>query len=139
MVEFRCYISPRGDDEVSQWYSAQSPNVQGAIFAVIESLRNRPRHLWRRKPYGQLRGPSCLGLGEIRVEEPKGSHYRILGCFLNHTAVFVPLYGFAKESDPSHKSACPEAQIRRSAVEQDHAQARFCQFPAAGRAGQWAL
>jgi hypothetical protein len=139
MTEFRCYISPSGDDEVSRWYLAQSPNVRGAIFAVVESLRNRPRHLWRRKPYGQLRGLSCLGLGEIRVEEPVGSHCRILGFFLDHTSVFVLLYGFAKDSDPSYDAACPEAQIRRSSVEQDHAQARFCQFPATGGAGQWAI
>ena len=132
MPGFRCYISPAGDDEVERWYLAQSPNVRGAVCAVIEALHHRPRHLWRRKPYGVLRGALCAGLGEIRIEEPRGLHHRILGFFAATTPDFVMLYAFAKDSGPAYKTACPEARKRRSYVEQNYAHARECQFPAAG-------
>src|ERR1017187_754604 len=132
MTEFQCYISASGDDEVRRWYEAQAPNVQGAVFAVIESLRHRPRNVWRRKPYGQLRSPSCSGLGEIRIEEPKGSHHRILGFFADPTSDFILLYAFAKDLDPAYSIACPEAQRRRSSIECNEAHIHDCQFPATG-------
>jgi hypothetical protein len=137
MTDFRCYISQTGQNEVRQWYAAQSPNVQGAIFAVIEALRHRPRHLWRRKPFGQLRGPLCLGLGEIRIEEPKRSHYRILGFFPGPSSDFILLYGFAKSSDPAYEIACPEAQRRRAEIEQDQSQAQDRGYAAIRRAREW--
>src|ERR1700677_1007854 len=118
MAGFRCYISRSGDNVIAQWFAAQSPNVRGATFAVIESLCQRPRHLWGRRLYGQLRGPFCLGLGEIRIEEPRRTHYRILGFFLVPTSDFVLLHAFAKDTDPAYTSACPEAQTRRSEIEQ---------------------
>ena len=135
MTGFRCYLSPAGGETVRQWCLDQSPNVQAAIVAVIEALSHRTRDRWRRKPYGELRGASCRGLGEIRIEEPKGVHYRILGFFAGASADFVLLYGFAKNTDPTYASACPEAQRRRAVVEQDSTQVRDCAFTAAGGIG----
>jgi len=93
--------------------------VQGATFAILETLSHRPYQHWRRKPFGLLKGPACLGLGEIRIEEPKASHHRILGFF--HDPDFILLLAFAKDTDPAYAKACPDAQTRRLALEQDRA------------------
>jgi hypothetical protein len=132
MTVFRCYISLSGDGEVCRWYKAQSPNLRGAIFAVIKLLDSRPRHHWRRKLYGVLRGQSCQGLSEIRIEEPKGSHHRLLGFFVAPDEHFVLLYAFAKDSDPAYETACPETQRRKAEIEQDNTRAQDCEFPTPG-------
>ena len=109
MVTFRCYISSTGDDEIGASYESQSANVRGAIYAA---------------------------LGEVRVEEPKGVHHRILGFFDPTRSAFTLLYPFGKSGDPAYVIACPEAQKRKNDVEQDATRGRECYFPAAGRAGR---
>ena len=131
MVTFRCYISSAGDDAIGTWYEIQSPNVRGAIYAVVEALRARPADRWRRKPYAELKRRVCAGLGEIRVEEPKGVHHRILGFFDATRSAFTLLYPFGKNDDPDYIAACPVAQKRKRDVEQDAGRARQCGFPAA--------
>jgi hypothetical protein len=136
MVTFRCYISSTGDDEIGAWYESQSANVRGAIYAVVEALRARPVDRWRRKPYAELKNRICAGLGEVRVEEPKGVHHRILGFFDPTRSAFTLLYPFGKSGDPAYVIACPKAQKRENDVEQDATRGRECDFPAAGRAGR---
>ena len=135
MPGFRCYLTFDGENDIDRWYHAQPPNVRGAVIATLSSLSRRPRHLWRRKPFGTLKGPTCLGLGEIRVEEPKGSHHRILGFFDGATSDFVLVYAFAKDADPAYLTACPEAQTRRMRIEQNRSRARACHFPTGGFPG----
>jgi hypothetical protein len=135
MVTFRCYISSTGDDEIEAWYEQQSPGVRGATYAVLEALRARPAGRWRRKPYAELKSRICAGLGEIRVEEPKGVHHRILGFFDRTRSAFRLLYPFGKGGDPTYLVACPEAQRRKKDVEEDADRARECDFAAAGRTG----
>ena len=129
MPEFMCYHSESGEDVVLRWYRSQTPAVQGAVVATVEALRHRPRNRWRRKPYGGLRGALCSGLGELRIEEPKGIHYRILGFFDEGGTQFVLLCAFRKDHDPEYRMACPKAQECRSDVERDKARSRKCQFP----------
>ena len=124
-VEFRCYLSEAGDDEVRLWYEAQKPAVRGAILATLQALSGRPRDRWRRKPYGVLRSSTCRGLGEIRIEEPRRMHHRILG-FFDGSEAFVLLYAFCKIFDPAYQLACPEAQRRRLDVERDNT--RTCEW-----------
>lgn len=132
MLSFRCYVSLDGEDEVQRWYDRQTPCVRGATSAVLEALGRRPPDLWRRKPYGILRGSSCLGLGEIRIEEPRGVHYRILGCFDDPAVAFILLYAFAKDEDQAYEISCSVAQSRRNDLEQDHAFTRTCRFASPG-------
>jgi hypothetical protein len=132
MIDFMCYVSTSGDDEVRLWYEAQSPGVQGAIVAVVETLRHRPRDRWRRKPYADLRGKLCSGLGELRIEEPPKTHHRILGFFGEASASFVLLCAFRKDLDPEYRLACPEAQKRKSRVEHDQTRARECHVQSHG-------
>ena len=124
-VTFRCYIAPDGTDEIARWLEQQTPGVQGAIAATIDALRRRPAHYWRRKPYAPLHGVSCSGLSEIRVEHPKGEHYRILGYFEPSEAIFTMVYAFAKDVDPSYRLACPRAQFRKMEIEHDQRRARL--------------
>jgi hypothetical protein len=131
MIDFMCYVSAFGDDEVGRWFEAQTPAVQGAIVAVVAKLRYRSRERWRRKPYADLRGALCSGLGERRIEEPPKTHHRILGFFNEEASSFVFLYAFRKDHDPEYRIACPEAQKRKSHVEQDQARAREWHFPSA--------
>src|SRR5271157_5916163 len=130
MPEFMCYHSSGGDDVIQQWYREQPRAVQGAVIATVEALRHRPRELWRRKPYGVLRGTLCSGLSELRIEEPKGAHYRILGFFERGGAQFVLLCAFRKDCDPEYRVACPIAQERKLDVERDGTRSRRCRFPA---------
>lgn len=118
-VTFRCYVGVDGQDEIRRWFEQQTPGVQGAIAATIDALRRRPGHWWRRKPYASLHGPSCMGIGEIRVEHPKGEHDRILGYFEPLETVFTMVYPFKKDVDPSYRLACPQAQLRRMEIEHD--------------------
>jgi hypothetical protein len=130
MPEFMCYHSESGDDVIKRWYRGLPPAVQGAVVATVELLQHRPREYWRRKPYGTLRGRLCSGLGELRIEEPKGVHYRMLGFFDQCGTRFVMLYAFRKDHDPEYLVACPKAQERKSNVERDGTRSRRCQFPA---------
>lgn len=123
-VAFRCHISADGEDEVRRWYTAQSPSVRAAVYAELEALGHRPAERWRRKPYGVLRGAACSGLGEIRIEHPRGVHYRILGFFDAERTCFTLLYPFLKSTDPAYAIACPESQRRRSDVERNDTRAR---------------
>ena len=126
MTGFLCYLSETGEDEVFRWYTAQNPEVRAAVFAIIETLRYRPYHHWRRKPFGVLRGGPCAGLGELRIEKPRGVHYRVLGCLVPSETAFILLYAFDKDSDPEYRIACPEAQKRRSEVERNGQRIRDC-------------
>lgn len=128
MTGLLCYLSETGEDEVFQWYIAQSPEVRAAVFAILETLRHRPYPRWRRKPFGVLRGDLCAGLGEIRIEEPRGVHYRILGYLVPSETAFALLYAFEKGSDPDYRMACPQAQKRRYDVERNGQRVRDCQI-----------
>jgi hypothetical protein len=130
MTDLLCYLNDDGSDVIRHWYSAQGRAVQGAFVATVESLRHRPRHWWRRRLYGELRGQCCFGLGELRIEEPKGVHYRVLGFFNGDSSCFVLVYAFLKDCDPEYVLACSTAQERKSHVERDWARCRKCGFPA---------
>jgi hypothetical protein len=126
MVTFLCYLSSSGDDETERWYRRQSTSVQAAIYAVLETLRHRPPDRWRRKPFARLNSCLCTGLAEIRVEEPDGMHYRILGYFDDERTIFTLLYAFRKDDDPGYNFACPEAQRRRRATETNPDRTTLC-------------
>ncbi len=134
MVIFRCYISSTGEDEIAAWYQQQSPNVRGAVYAVVEALSARPAERWRRKPYAELKSLVCAGLGEVRVEEAKGVHHRMIGFFDRTKTAFTLLYPFGKGDDPTYLVACPEAQRRTKDVEEDAGRVREWDFAAADRA-----
>ena len=137
MIAFRCYASPGEDGELQSWYEKQLPRVQAAVVAVIEALSHRQRSHWRRKAYAELKGGLCTGLGEIRIEEPKGVHHRIFGFFTEDGLEFTVLYAFAKDADPDYLMACPEAQRRRRDIERDRSFIGGSRFPrAAGRGGR---
>lgn len=135
MVTFRCYISATGSDEIQQWFEDQSAGVQATMIAILEGLHHRDSARWRRKPYGELRNRFCAGLGEIRIEFPRGKHYRILGYFDPARRVFTLLHAFSKSLDPDYIAACPEAQRRRHLVEQNPSRTRECRFYPLGRVG----
>ena len=119
VVRFWCYISPDGRDEIRAWYERQTTEVQGAILDALDRLAARHPVWWRRKPFGVLRGGACAGLGEIRIEYPKGTHYRILGYFAATGLDFVMVYPFPKDTDPAYLRACPAARFRRMEIEHD--------------------
>ena len=123
-VRFWCYLSPDGRDEIRAWYERQTEEVQGEFAAILNRLATQPPVLWRRKPYGVLRSAACAGLGEIRIEVPTGTHYRILGYFAATGLDFVMVYPLLKDSDPAYHRACPTARFRRTEIEHD--QRRTC-------------
>jgi hypothetical protein len=122
VVRFWCYLSPDGRDEIRTWFDGQTEDVRGRFTETLDRLASRHPVWWRRKPYGVLRSGACAGLGEIRIEYPKGTHYRILGYFAATGLDFVMVYPFPKDIDPAYRRACRIARFRRMEIE--HGQRR---------------
>ena len=118
-VRFWCYLSPDGRDEIRAWFNGQTKEVQAAVDDVLDLLATRHPFRWRRKPYGILQSGACAGLGEVRIEYPKGTHYRILGYFAATGLDFVMVYPFPKDTDPAYLRACSAARFRRMEIEHD--------------------
>src|SRR2546422_5051514 len=80
---------------VSEWYEAQSDDVQAAFYTVMSYLKDRPPHGWDRPFVGQLRR-ECKGLFEI-VLTVKGVQHRPIGYFSGHQE--FTFIAFATERD----------------------------------------
>lgn len=123
---FRCYVSPRGVDEIRAWYDGLPPKARAKFDNRVGSLREQPRHLWKREPFDLL-GEECEGLGEIRFKAADVQH-RALGFFSPGQVFTLVIGAIEKNNRFVPKNACAIGLARRAEIEVDKERAHACTF-----------
>lgn len=112
---FRTYVSPQGEEEVTTWYAAQTPNVQAAFDQRIRALWQMKPQEWREPYTKQLEGP-CDGLIEIRFKADRAQQ-RPLGFYGPGGMVFTIVLMAREIGDRFEpRDACEIAQARKADV-----------------------
>ncbi|SEC70490.1 hypothetical protein SAMN05444161_1667 [Rhizobiales bacterium GAS191] len=135
--QFKCYDPSGTGGGIHEWYDGLSEDVRAQIDAAIEVLAIT--RTWDREAiYEDLRG-ACDGLGEIRIDVPKGPGeqngsgpfhlYRILGFAGPGRREFTLLCGFKKDGTFDYGPACASAHRRKEGVTKDGRKAPSCRFP----------
>lgn len=123
---FRCYVSPRGVDEIRAWYDSLPSKARAKFDSRVGTLQALPRHLWKREPFDLLAG-ECEGLGEIRFLFGN-VQYRPLG-FFSPGHVFTLVIGAVERDgrfDP--RNACAVGLARRAEIEANKDRSHACTF-----------
>lgn len=123
---FRCYVSPRGIDEILAWYDGQSATVRAKFDSRLKFLAQRERAEWKREPFDTLHD-ECEGLGEIRFKADR-VQYRPLG-FFNGEKIFTLVFcAEEKGSKFVPRNACEIALRRRTEVLDSEEHWHVCPF-----------
>lgn len=124
--DIRCYVSPRGVDEIRAWYNDQSERVQAKFQIRLRFLAQTPRSGWKREPFDLLH--NCQGIGEIRFSADKVEH-RPLGFFSPRNVFTIVICAQEKNSRFVPKTACQIALARKKEIEADDRRSKPCDFP----------
>jgi hypothetical protein len=124
---FRCYVSPRGDDEIDLWYQRLSKRAQAKFRTRLRFLAQQPRSGWKREPFDLL-GNDCQGLGEIRFQADNVQH-RAIGYFSRGFVFTIVFCAEEKNGRFVPRTTCQIAQKRRKEIEKNAERVRLCGFP----------
>ena len=123
---FRCYVSPRGVDEIRAWYDGQSAAVRAKFDSRLKFLAQRERAEWKREPFDSLHG-ECEGLGEIRFKADKVQH-RPLGFFSGEKIFTLVFCAEERGNKFVPKKACEIALRRKAEVLNSQERWHVCTF-----------
>jgi hypothetical protein len=123
MWKTRSFIQSNGKTLISEWYAAQSEEVQEAFLGRMKFLRGLPSNGWKRPYVGQLRHGSCKGLFEI-VISVSGVEHRPVGFFSGEME--FTFLAFATERDGKFDPimTCNVAQKRKDIILNDKERSR---------------
>ena len=123
MWKLRSFVLPNGKSLVSEWYAAQSEEVQEAFLARMKFLFGLSGNGWGRPYVGQLRWASCKGLFEI-VISVNGVEHRPIGYFSGKME--FTFLGFATERDGKFDplTVCDVAQKRKDIIHSNKERSR---------------
>jgi hypothetical protein len=129
MANLRCYDPKGAGGGVHGWYASLPDNVQAAIDAALENIRDES-DLDGLPQLKALRGV-CDGLDEITIDLDKSAKYRIL-CFRGpNRGDLTLLFGFKKSprGNIDYGPHCWSAIKRKEGVIHDGRRAPPCRFP----------
>lgn len=123
----RCYVSPRGSDEIRRWYNSQTPRVRAKFLSRLKFLAQTPRAGWKREPFDLL-SDECAGLGEIRFNAD-GVQHRPLGYFSPGMIFTLVFCAVEKNNRFEPRNACKIGLERKAEIDSDVSRCRKCDFP----------